>query len=73
MEVVAYDKLRKVIEDLFQSLLSRDKMRLKTLMKGDSIYLLHYRYHKINTKRGESYKDSSDWIKSKNSNNKSHQ
>ena len=52
MEVVAYDKLRKVIDDLFQSLLSRDEMRLKTLMKGDSIYLLHYRYHKINTKRG---------------------
>ena len=51
MEVVAYDKLRKVIDDLFQSLLSRDEMRLKTLMKGDSIYLLHYRY-KINTKRG---------------------
>ena len=41
MEVVAYDKLRKVIEDLFQSLLSRDQMGLKTLTKGDSIYLLH--------------------------------
>ena len=75
MEVVAYDKVRKVTEDLFQPLLSRQQIGLKALMKGSdfmfySIYLLHYKYNKIDIKRGGSYKDSSDWIKSKKSNKK---
>ena len=29
----------------------------------DYVYLLHYKCHKINLKRGGSYMDSPDWIK----------
>ena len=75
---MAYDKVRKVTEDLFQPLLSRQQIGLKALMKGSdfmfySIYLLHYKYNKIDIKRGGSYKDSSDWIKGKKSNKKTYQ
>ena len=39
-------------------------------MKGsefvfDYVYLLYYKCHKINLKRGGSYIDSPDWIKNK--------
>ena len=59
-----------VIEDLFQSLLSRYQIELEISMKGsdltfDFVYLLFYKCHKINFKRGGSYVDSSHWIKNK--------
>ena len=59
-----------VIEDLFQSLLSRYQIGLEISMKGsdltfDFVYLLFYKCHKINFKRGGSYVDSSHWIKNK--------
>ena len=37
------------------------------------VHLFYYKCHRINLHRDGSYIDSPDWIKSKKSNNKSHQ
>ena len=70
MEVMAYDKTDEVIEELFESLLSRHQIGLETSMRGsdfifDSISLLHHKCHKIDFKRRGSNIDSPDWIKFK--------
>ena len=48
MEVMAYDKTDEVIEEHFESLLSRHQIGLETSMRGsdfifDSISLLHHK------------------------------
>ena len=63
-----YDKADKVIQELFESLLSR--YQIEEPIKGgyiifDCVNLLHYKCHKINPKRSGSYIDSPDWIKTK--------
>ena len=65
------DKEDKVIKELFQSLLSRSQIGLKTSMKGscfifDCVHLLYYKCHTVNFRRIGLYIDSSDWIKNKN-------
>ena len=65
-----HDKADEVIEELFQSLISRYQIGLESSMRGtdlifDCDHLLHYKCHKINFKRGVSYIDSPDWTKSK--------
>ena len=70
IEIVINDKVSEFVEDLFQSLLSRYQILLKTSIKGcdfifDFVNLLYYKCHKTNAKRSKSYKDSLDWIKSK--------
>ena len=77
IEIMINDKADEVIEELFQSLLSRYQIGSETTMKGsvfkfDCVRSLYYKCHKINFKRGGSYVDSPDWIKNKKSNNKSH-
>ena len=62
------DKAGQVIEELFQSLLSRYIIGLETSMRAsdftfDCVHLLYYKFHKINFKWGGSYIDSADWIK----------
>ena len=69
------DEADEVIEQLFESLKKRYQNKLKESMKGselvfDYVHLLYYKCHEINPKRGGSYVDSPDWIKS---NNKSYQ
>ena len=64
------EKADEVIEELFQSLLSRYQIGLGTSMKGsdftfDCVDLLYYKCHKINFKRGGSCIDTPDWIKTK--------
>ena len=64
-EIMINDKVDEVIEELFQSLLSRYHVVLKTSMKGsdfgiDCVHLLYYKGHKINPNRRGSYKDSPD-------------
>ena len=54
------DKADEVIEELFQSLLSRYRIGLETSIKDsefvfDCIHLLYYKYHKINPNRGGLY------------------
>ena len=65
-----------VIEQIFESLLSRYQLGLKTSMKGtnfifDSVELLYHKCHKVNFKRVGSYIESLNWIKKQESNNKS--
>ena len=57
---------------LFQSLLSRYQIELKTAMKVSDfmflwVYLLFNKCHKINFKWSRSYVHSPDWIKNKKS------
>ena len=68
VEFMSYDNVNEVVNELFQSLLSRYQIDLETSMRGndfifDLIQLLYYKCHKINFKRGGSYIDSPDWIK----------
>ena len=68
-EIMITDKPDEFIEELFQPLLSRYQVGLETSMKGsdfifDCAHLLYYKCHKIGFKRGGSYIDSPDWIKS---------
>ena len=72
------EKADEVLEELFQSLLSRYRIGIEISVKGsefvfDHVYLLFYKWHKINPSRGGSYMDSPDLIKKQKSHNKSHQ
>ena len=68
IEIIINKKAEEFVETLFQSLLSRYQIGLEASVKGsnfilDYVYLLYYKYHKINFKQDGSYKDSPDWIK----------
>ena len=70
IELMMNDKADKIIEELFQSLLSRYQIGLETLMWGsnffiDCVHLLSYKCHEINFKGGGWYMNSPDWIKNK--------
>ena len=61
-----------VIDKLFKSLCSIYQYKLETTMKeSDSVQLLYYKCHKVNSSCGGSYIDSPDQTKKKKSNNKS--
>ena len=67
IELMINDKWDKVIEELFQSSLSKYQIGLETSMKGsDFIFpcanLLQCKCHRINVKRGGSYIYFPDWI-----------
>ena len=67
IEIMMNDKADEVIDELFQSLLSRYQIRLEASMKGSEfifncLQLLYYKCHNIH--RG-SYIDSPDCIKNK--------
>ena len=64
------DDAEEVIKELFQSFLSRHKIRLETPNKGsefvfDCFQLLYYKCHKINQNSGGLYIDSQSWVKNK--------
>ena len=68
VEMMINDKEDEVIEELFQSLLSRCQIELETSIKDsdflfDCLHLLYYKCHKTNFKRGGSYIDYPNWIK----------
>ena len=70
IEFMSYDNTNEVVNELFESVLSRYQIGLETSMRGsnfilDSVQLLYYKYRKINFKRGGSYINSPDWIKKK--------
>ena len=53
IEFMSYDNVNEVVNELFESLLSRYRIGLETSMRGsdlifDSVQLLHYKCHKIN-------------------------
>ena len=65
IEFMPYDNANEVVNELFESLLSRYQIGLQTSMRGrdfifDSVQLLYYKFHKINFKRGGSHTDSPD-------------
>ena len=75
------EKSDKFVKKLFKSLLNRYQNNLETSKGGsdfifDYIHLDLYKCHKVNPNHGESYIDSSNWIKNKkttiNSINKKH-
>ena len=70
IEITTNYKTDEIIEENFQSLLSRYQIGFETSMKGsdfiiDCVYLSYYKYRKINPKRGRSYIDSPDWMRNK--------
>ena len=65
-----YDNANDVVNELFESRLSRYQTGLETSMRGsnfifDSVQLLYYKCHRIKLKHGGSHIDSPDWIKKK--------
>ena len=76
MEIITYDKADEVIEELFESLLSRYQIGLETSMQHSNflfscVHLLYYVWHKINLDHGGSDIDTTHWIKMKKRKNKS--
>ena len=58
--MITYDYADEIVEEVFESLLSRHQIRLETSMKGcnfifDGVKVLFYKRHKIDFKRGGSY------------------
>ena len=59
---MSYDNANGVVNEIFESLLSRYQIGLETSTSEtdfifESVKLLYYKCHKINLKRGESYID----------------
>ena len=70
IEIMINDKVDEVMEEHFQSLLSKYETGFETSMKGrdfifDCDQLLYYKRDKINFKRIGSYIDSPDWMKNR--------
>ena len=70
IEFMPYGNANEVVNELFESLLSRYQIDLETSMRGsdfffDSVQLSYHNCHKVNSKGGGSYIDSPDWIKKK--------
>ena len=68
LNFMSHDKANELIEELFESVLSRYQIGLETLMKSsnfifDSVNLLHYECHNKNFNRGGSCIDFPRWIK----------
>ena len=67
IEFMAYDNANETVHELSDSLLSKDQIGLETSMRGSikSFELLYYKCHKTNFKRGGSYIDYLDWLKTR--------
>ena len=65
------------MKELFDSFKNRYQNNLESIKRSefvfDHIQLLYYKCHEINSNRGGSYINFTDWIKKQESNNKSHQ
>ena len=67
---MCHDEADEVIEELFDSILSRNQIGLEMSMKGceyvsDCVHLLYYECHNINSNQGGSYTVLPDWKKNK--------
>ena len=70
VKFTSYSVANEVVDELFESLRSKNLESLETSMKGsalifDSVQLMYYKCHKVNFIRGGSYIGSPDWIKKK--------
>ena len=66
IELISYDNANEIIEEIFESLISKYQVGLESLMKEsnfvfDLVQLLYCKLHKINFKCGRWYKKSPDW------------
>ena len=69
VKFTSYSVANEVVDELFESLRSKNLESLETSMKGsalifDSLQLMYYKCHKVNFICG-SYIGSPDWIKKK--------
>ena len=67
LKFTTYSDGNDVIDELFESLRSRYQGNLETSMTGsdfisDSVHLMYYKCHKVNSIRGDLYTDSPDRI-----------
>ena len=67
IEFMAYDNANETVHELSDSLLSKDQIGLETSVRRSikSFELLYYKCHKTSFKRGGSYIDSLDWLKTR--------
>ena len=70
MKFTSYNDANEVVNELFESLLSRYQENLETSMTGsvfifDSVQLMYYKSHIVNFKPSGSSIDSPRWLKSK--------
>ena len=70
MKFTSYNDANEVVNELFESLLSRYQENLETSMTGsdfifDSVQLIYYKSHIVNFKPSGSCIDSPRWLKSK--------
>ena len=68
IKLTSYNDANEVVNQPFESLLSRYQDNLETLMRQidfifDSVQLMYYKCLKISFKRCSSYIDSPDWIR----------
>ena len=68
IEFMSHDNENEVVDELFESLLSKHQIVLEVSMVGrdfifDLVQILLHKRHKIKFKHGGSYIDSSVWIK----------
>ena len=72
IEIMFGDNNDDIIEQLFESLLKKYEENLENKMRGsefefDGVNFLYYDFNKTSINRGESYIDSSKWLKDKES------
>ena len=70
IKCTSYNDANEVVNELFESLLSRYQENLETSMTGsdfifDSVQLMYYKSHIVNFKPSGSCIDSPRWLKSK--------
>ena len=70
IEIIMGSETDDLIDELFKSFLQRYQKKLENSMNGsefvfNSVDLLYYHLQKISLKRGESNKDSPEWLKNK--------
>ena len=69
IKIMINNEANEVVKELYDSHKNRYQNNLES-MKGsefvyDYLHLLYYKYHKIDSNRGESYLNSPDWMKIK--------
>ena len=70
VKFTSYNNVNDVVNELFESLLSRYQVNVETSMREsdfvfDSVQLMHFKCDRVTCKRGGSDIDSPAWLKSK--------
>ena len=70
IKCASYTEVNEAVNELFKPLRSKYQENSEALMKGtdfvfDSVRLMYYKCHKVKNVCGDSYIDSSNWIKQK--------